>query len=70
MKRPRPRAKQSFLEMYAQALSYAFFVRDVQDEERVFVALNRRDFASSEIRMLLLKNADYVTARVANYVEN
>ncbi len=64
MKRPRPRPKHSFLEMYAQALSYAFFVCDIPDEERVFVALTRRDFAPSEIRMLLLKNADYVTPRV------
>ena len=64
MKRPRPRAKHSFLEMYAQALSYAFFVRDVTDEARVFTALTRRDFAPSEIRMLLLKNATYATPRV------
>ncbi len=28
MKRPRPAAKHSFLDMHAQALSYAFFLRD------------------------------------------
>jgi hypothetical protein len=56
MKRPRPAAKHSFLDMYAQALSYAFFLRDEDDEKRVYTGLRRRDFCNKEIRRLLLKD--------------
>jgi hypothetical protein len=55
MKRPRPTAKHSYRDIYAQALSYAFFIRDADDEDSVYKALLRRDFQPSEIRRLLLK---------------
>ena len=55
MKRPRPTAKHSYRDIFAQALSYAFFIRDADDENGVHKALLRRDFQPSEIRRLLLK---------------
>ena len=64
MKRPRPAAKHSFLDMYAQALSYAFFLRDEDDEQRVYTALRRRDFCNQEIRRLLLKDYNYTMLRI------
>jgi hypothetical protein len=55
MKRPRPTAKHSYRDIYAQALSHAFFIRNKEDEDRVYKALLRRNFQTSEIRRLLLK---------------
>jgi hypothetical protein len=64
MKRPRPTAKHSYRDIYAQALSYAFFTRNKDDEDRVYKALLRRKFQPSEIRRLLLKNNNYSSPRV------
>ena len=55
MKRPRATAKHSYRDIYAQALSYAFFIRNKDDEDRVYKALLHRSFQPSEIRRLLLK---------------
>ena len=55
MKRPRPASKHSFLDVYSSTLSYAFFIRNTDDETRVMKALLRRDFQPLEIKQLLLK---------------
>jgi hypothetical protein len=55
MKRPRPASKHSFLDVYSSTLSYAFFIRNPDDETRVMKALLRRDFQPLQIKQMLMK---------------
>jgi hypothetical protein len=64
MKRPRPASKHSFLNVYAESLSYAFFIRNVDDEEKVYSALIKRDFTLKEITKIVLKDHNYTRLRI------
>jgi hypothetical protein len=68
MKRPRPASKHSFLEVYAEALSYAFFIRNADDEEKVYSALLKRDFTLKEINKIVLKDHNYTRLRIRRRV--
>jgi hypothetical protein len=59
MKRPRPAAKHSFLDVYGECLSYAFFVRNTKDEAAVRRAWVRRKFSPMEVRNAILHDHGY-----------
>ncbi len=64
MKRPRPAAKHSYLHLYAEALSFAFFIRNAKDEYKVRRALMQRDFYPKDIEKILLNDHEYTRRRV------
>jgi hypothetical protein len=64
MKRPRPATKHSYLHLYAEALSYAFFIRNAEDETKVM----QREFNPKDIEKNLLHDNEYTRRRVRRTV--